>query len=99
MPLVIAAAIGFTIFTWVRGKSIVRTFEQRQSVPLADLAAALSRLPPERVECTVFFLTGNPTAAPGALLHNLKHNKVLHAANLIASVKTTDQPHVPEDAR
>ena len=60
VPLVIAACIGFTIFTWVRGKSIVRTFEQRQSVPLADLAAALTRRPPERVEGTAIFLTGNP---------------------------------------
>ena len=99
VPLVIAAAIGFTIFTWVRGKSIVRTFEQRQSVPLADLAAALTRRPPERVEGTAIFLTGNPAAAPGALLHNLKHNKVLHATNLIASVKTTDVPQVAEDDR
>jgi KUP system potassium uptake protein len=99
VPLVIAAAIGFTIFTWVRGKSIVRTFEQRQSVPLADLAAALSRRPPERVEGTAIFLTGNPTAAPGALLHNLKHNKVLHATNLVVSVKTSDMPQVDPDDR
>jgi len=94
VPLAIAAAIGFTIFTWVRGKSIVRTFEQRQSVPLADLAAALARRPPERVEGTAIFMTGTPTAAPGALLHNLKHNKVLHATNLIATVKTSDMPYV-----
>ena len=99
VPLVIAACIGFTIFTWVRGKSIVKTFEQRQSIPLADLAAALNRRPPERVEGTAIFLTGNPDAAPGALLHNLKHNKVLHAVNLIASVRTTDRPHLPEDER
>ena len=46
VPLVIAACIGFTIFTWVRGKAIVRTFEQRQSVPLADLAAALTAARP-----------------------------------------------------
>ena len=94
VPLVIAAVIGFVIFTWVRGKSIVRVFEQRQSVPLADLAAALSRRPPERVEGTAIFLTGNPDAAPSALLHNLKHNKVLHAVNLVATVKTTDAPQV-----
>ncbi|WP_240047546.1 potassium transporter Kup [Sphingomonas panacisoli] len=99
VPLVIAAVIGFTIFTWVRGKSIVRTFEQRQSVPLADLAAALARRSPERVEGTAIFLTGTPTAAPGALLHNLKHNKVLHATNLIASVKTSDMPYVDADDR
>ncbi len=98
VPLAIAAMIGVMIFTWVRGKSIVSAFERRQSVPLADLAAALSRRPPERVEGTAIFLTGNPAAAPGALLHNLKHNKVLHATNLIASVKTSDMPYVdPED--
>src|SRR3569623_1051331 len=99
VPLVIAACIGFTIFTWVRGKSIVRMFEQRQSVPLADLAAALTRRPPERVEGTAIFLTGNPESAPGALLHNLKHNKVLHETNLIASVRTTDRPQVDPDDR
>ncbi|MES2096417.1 MAG: potassium transporter Kup [Pseudomonadota bacterium] len=96
VPLVIAACIGFTIYTWVRGKGIVKTFEQRQSVPLADLAAALSRRPPERVEGTAIFLTGNPESAPGALLHNLKHNKVLHAANLICSVRTADRPQVDD---
>ncbi|MGN6819778.1 MAG: potassium transporter Kup [Sphingomonas sp.] len=99
VPLVIAAVIGFTILTWVRGKAIVKTFEQRQSVPLADLAAALSRRPPERVEGTAIFLTGNPESAPGALLHNLKHNKVLHEVNLIASVRTADRPQVPVEER
>jgi KUP system potassium uptake protein len=99
VPLVIAALIGLVIFTWVRGKAIVKTFEQRQSVPLADLAAALARRAPERVEGTAIFLTGNPDSAPGALLHNLKHNKVLHEVNLIASVRTADRPQVPADER
>ena len=99
VPLVIAALIGLVIFTWVRGKAIVKTFEQRQSVPLADLAAALARRAPERVEGTAIFLTGNPDSAPGALLHNLKHNKVLHEVNLIASVRTADRPQVPSEER
>ena len=99
VPLVIAAGVGLVIFTWVRGKAIVSTFEQRQSVPLADLAAALNRRPPERVEGTAIFLTGNPEATPGALLHNLKHNKILHKANLIVSVRTAHRPIVPEDKR
>jgi KUP system potassium uptake protein len=94
VPLVVAAVIGLLIITWVRGRRIVGAFEARQSVPLADLAAALSRRPPERVEGTAVFLTGNPEATPGALLHNLKHNKVLHARNLIVSVRTTDRPFV-----
>ncbi len=99
VPLVIAAAIGLLIYTWVRGRGIVRAFEERQSVPMADLAAALSRRPPERVDGVAIFLTGNPHNAPGALLHNLKHNKVLHDRNLIVSVRTTDRPIVAVEDR
>nr|WP_232834192.1 MULTISPECIES: potassium transporter Kup [unclassified Sphingomonas] len=99
VPLVIAGGIGFLIYTWVRGKGIVRAFEARQSIPLADLAAALAKRPPERVPGTAVFLTGNPDAAPGALLHNLKHNKVLHARNLIVSIRTADRPVVPPERR
>ena len=83
----------------MRGRGIVRAFEQRQSVPLADLAAALDRRPPERVEGTAVFLTANPDSAPGALLHNLKHNKVLHERNLIVSIRTADRPLVPPAER
>jgi KUP system potassium uptake protein len=99
MPLVAASAIGLVIYTWVRGRALVRAFEQRQSVPLADLAAALSRRPPERVEGTAVFLTANPDSAPGALLHNLKHNKVLHERNLVVSIRTADRPTVPPEER
>jgi KUP system potassium uptake protein len=99
VSLVVGAAIGLLIYTWVRGRGIVRAFEQRQSVPLADLAAALDRRPPERVEGTAVFLTANPESAPGALLHNLKHNKVLHERNLIVSIRTADRPAVPPEER
>ncbi len=94
VPLVIAGLIGFVIYTWVRGRGIVRAFEERQSIPLADLVAALAKRPPERVPGTAVFLTGDPEAAPGALLHNLKHNKVLHERNLVVSVRSTDRPFV-----
>ncbi len=99
VPLVVAAAIGLIIWTWVRGKKIVRAFEQRQSIPLLDLAAALEKRPPERVSGTAVFLTANPMATPGALLHNLKHNKVLHERNLIVSVRTADRPFVGDEDR
>ena len=99
MPLVVAAVIGLVIYTWVRGRGIVRTFEQRQAIPLADLAAALAKRPPERIEGTAVFLTANPGAAPGALLHNLKHNKVLHANNVVVSVRTADRPVVDPEQR
>ena len=99
ITLLVGAAIGLVISVWVRGRGIVRVFEQRHSVPLADLAAALERRPPERVEGVAVFLTANPESAPGALLHNLKHNKVLHARNLVVSVKTDDRPIVPASER
>ncbi|TPG55209.1 potassium transporter Kup [Sphingomonas glacialis] len=99
VPLVVAAVIGLIIYTWNRGRGIVRAFELRQSVPLADLAAALAKRPPERVEGTAVFLTANPDSAPGALLHNLKHNKVLHEKNLICSIRTADRPSVEQDER
>ena len=99
VPLVVAAAIGLVIYTWVRGKAIVGAFERQQSIPLIDLAAALAKRPPERVEGVAVFLTGNPEAAPGALLHNLKHNKVLHERNLIVSIRTADRPVVDPDHR
>ncbi|KQM64410.1 potassium transport protein Kup [Sphingomonas sp. Leaf17] len=99
VPLVVAAAIGLLIYTWVRGRGIVAAFERRQSIPLADLAAALAKRPPERVSGTAVFLTANPLATPGALLHNLKHNKVLHERNLIVSVRTADRPVVADEKR
>jgi KUP system potassium uptake protein len=99
VPLLVAAVIGLVIYTWNRGRGIVREFELRQSVPLTDLAAALAKRPPERVEGTAIFLTANPDSAPGALLHNLKHNKVLHEKNLICSIRTADRPSVEPHER
>ncbi|MFM9829485.1 MAG: potassium transporter Kup [Sphingomonas sp.] len=99
LPLAVAALIGLLIVTWRRGRKIVSAFEARGSIPLADLAAALAKRPPERVEGTAVFLTANPANTPGALLHNLKHNKVLHERNLIVSVRTADRPLVSEADR
>ncbi|WP_066647863.1 MULTISPECIES: potassium transporter Kup [Sphingomonas] len=99
VPLVIAGTIGLLIVTWMRGRKIVGAFEGRQAIPLADLAAALAKRPPERVEGTAVFLTANPQNTPGALLHNLKHNKVLHARNLIVTVRTADRPVVAPEER
>ena len=99
VPLLIAAMIGLLIGTWVRGRGIVRHFEEQQSIPMADLAAALAKRPPERVEGTAVFLTGTPHAAPGALLHNLKHNKVLHERNYILTIRTADRPIIDDDSR
>jgi KUP system potassium uptake protein len=59
----------------------------------------LERKPPHRVSGTAVFLTGNPHSAPSALLHNLKHNHMLHERNIVLSIKTVDMPRVPNNER
>jgi len=99
VPLVVGAAIGLVIWIWVRGKRLIASHEADAAIPLADLAAMLAKRPPNRVEGTAIYLTANPDTVPGALLHNLKHNKVLHERNLVTSVKTLGVPHVPVEER
>ena len=59
----------------------------------------LQRSPPHRVKGTAVFLTSDPETAPTALLHNLKHNKVLHEKNVILTVRTVDTPRVRDENR
>src|SRR5262249_37487352 len=72
---------------------------RRIEVPLDDLLRALEKRPPHAVPGTAVFLTSDPDYAPTALLHNLKHNKVLHEHNVILTIKTADTPRVPEQDR
>jgi KUP system potassium uptake protein len=68
-------------------------------VPLETLFRNLEKKPPHIVPGTAVFLTSDPAFAPTALLHNLKHNKVLHEQNVILTVITGDTPRVPEEDR
>src|SRR5690606_975959 len=71
---------------------------RRTEVPLMDLVKNLEKKPPHIVKGTAIFLTANPEYTPTALLHNLKHNKVLHQQNMVLSIATADTPRVtPED--
>ena len=99
VPLVIAAMIGFLISVWVRGKALIRRKEHDDGLRFVDLAAMLTKRPPHRVPGTAVFLTADPEAAPGALLHNIKHNKILHERNMITTVRIKSVPHVPPEAR
>jgi KUP system potassium uptake protein len=96
MPILFGAALIVLIWTWVRGSRIVFEKSQKDSLPLADLLRMLERSKPVRVPGTAVFLTSDPDTAPGALLHNLKHNKVLHKRNIVLTIKTADVPRVPE---
>jgi KUP system potassium uptake protein len=99
VPLTIGAGLLVVIWTWVRGRRIVRQMEDDGAVPLADMAAALSRRPPSRVEGTAIYLTSRSDLTPHALLHNLKHNHVLHRHNFIMTVRTLQKPYCDPDER
>ena len=93
VPLMIAAGILLLIWTWVRGRRIVGELEQGDALPIADMAKALALRPPGRVRGSAVFLTAHNDQTPHALLHNLKHNHVLHQHNFIATVRTLQKPY------
>lgn len=99
VPLAIAAMIGLVIHIWLKGRAYLAAEAQRDHVSMADLAKALSARPPQRIPGTAVFLTADPEVAPVALLHNLKHNKVLHAQNVIVTVKNVTSPRISEEDR
>jgi KUP system potassium uptake protein len=96
LPLIFGAFLIALMWTWVRGSRIVYDKARKDSLPLADLIRMLEKSKPQRVKGTAVFLTSDPETAPGALLHNLKHNKVLHQRNIILTIKTADAPWIPE---
>jgi KUP system potassium uptake protein len=97
VPLVIAAAIILIMSAWVRGTRAMAKAELRD-VKLADVLEMLSLRPPLRARGAAVFLTANPESAPVALMHNLKHNQVLHEQVILLTVKVSDRPHVaPEE--
>ena len=87
------------ILTWRRGTNLLTQKTRRSEVPLETLLASLEKKPPHVVPGTAVFLTSQPDFAPTALLHNLKHNKVLHEHNVVLTIITTDTPRVAEDER
>ncbi len=99
VPLAIGGAMILVISTWLRGSAILSNKSRRDRIPLADFLTALARRPRHRVSGTAVYLTADPALTPSALLHNLKHNGVLHTHNAIVCVRTADEPRVPEDAR
>ena len=99
MPLVFGAVLVVIMWTWTRGGQILTEKTRRDSVPLTDLIGILEARAPHRAPGTAIFLTSDPDVTPVALMHNLKHNKVLHEKNIIATVRSAETPRVPEDQR
>jgi len=92
VPLLFAGALIVVMWTWVRGVAILINKTRKTDVPLTELVGMLEKSPPHHVRGTAVFLTSDPYIAPAALLHNLKHNKVLHEKNVVLTVETVDTP-------
>jgi KUP system potassium uptake protein len=98
-PIALGAAVFFLMSSWRRGREVMFDRLYRGAPPLRSFLTSLSRRPPRRVPGTAVFLTANPDAVPRALLHNLKHNKVLHERVVVLKVETEDVPRVPISER
>jgi len=94
VPLLFGATVAIMIWTWLRGAAILVAKTRRTEVPLRDLIHSLEKRPPHVVKGTAVFLTSDPNFVPTALLHNLKHNKVLHEHNVILTIETAPTPRV-----
>ncbi len=94
VPLLFGFTVAIMIWTWRRGAAILTMKTRRIEVPLKDLIKSLEKRPPHIVKGTAVFLTSDPNFVPTALLHNLKHNKVLHEHNVILTIETAQTPRV-----
>jgi KUP system potassium uptake protein len=99
LPLAIAVVVTLMVLTWVRGSASLSKATRKNEADLEWLVRKLDAKPPHRVPGTAVFLTGDPESAPTSLMHNLKHNRVLHERNIILTIKTEDTPHVPRHER
>ncbi|MCK1642009.1 potassium transporter Kup [Bradyrhizobium sp. 157] len=99
VPLLFGAAVAVMIWTWRRGAAILTAKTRRIEVPLMDLIKSLEKRPPHIVKGTAVFLTSDPSFVPTALMHNLKHNKVLHEHNVILTIETAQTPRVDVSER
>jgi KUP system potassium uptake protein len=92
VPLAIAAVLILIMWTWRTGTKQVQDKMSKMDVKLIDLVRTLANRPPHSIPGTAVFFTSNAETAPTALLHSLKHYKVLHDQNIVLTVKTTDTP-------
>jgi KUP system potassium uptake protein len=99
VPLALGGLVMLVMYTWRRGTRILFAKTRRLETPLDELVRILEKKPPQRVPGTAVFLTSDPKSAPTALMHSLKHYKVLHEKNVILSVETTHTPRVDPDKR
>ncbi len=98
-PLVLGSVIFTMMATWRRGRELVMREIRQSGLALEPFISSIATHPPLRVPGTAVFLTANLDAVPHALLHNLKHNKVLHERNVLLTVEVLETPTAEPDER
>ena len=98
-PLAIGAACFTLLVTWKRGRTLLMRRMSEEGIPLEPFLDALAVSPPQTVPGTAIFMTSTPGKVPHAMLHNLKHNKVMHERIVFLTVVTHDVPVVPVEDR
>ena len=99
VPLVIAGTIFLFMDTWKRGRNVLSQQVRERSMPIDLFLSDIGNHPERRVPGTAVFMTGTAEGIPPALLHNLKHNKVVHKTVVLLTVITEEFPHVPKEQR
>jgi KUP system potassium uptake protein len=99
VPLALGSVVMLLMYTWRRGSRLLFEKSRKLEFPLADLVAMLEKRPPQRVPGTAVFLTSDPASAPTALMHSLKHYKVLHEKNVILTIETAPTPRIDPSER
>ena len=98
-PLVIGGAVFLLMLTWYDGRRLLNESLRSDALQLTDFLEAVFIAPPTRVEGTAVFMTAETGVVPNALLHNLKHNKVLHLQNLFVTVRSHEVPRIADAER
>lgn len=98
-PVVLGLVLFTLLRTWRRGRELLRAEMQKEGIRLDTFLSGLMLSPPVRVPGTAVFMTADKGVVPHALLHNLKHNKVLHDRNVVLTVETLAIPHAPKERR
>jgi KUP system potassium uptake protein len=98
-PLVVAVAVYTLMVTWKTGRSLIREKLRGVTLPFKLFLEDVKANPPIRVKGTAIFLASNPRGTPVALLHNIKHNKVLHEQVVILTIATEEVAHVEPNRR
>jgi KUP system potassium uptake protein len=98
-PVALGVAVFTLMRTWRRGRQLLHAEIRKEGIQLDSFLPGLMLAPPTRVPGTAIFLTAQQGMVPHALLHNLKHNKVLHERNVFLTAETLNVPYAPKDKR